>query len=60
MQYPQFHRMVEKLKPGYALPARQEIADKLPMVYEEEYRKCTDDLKNENMPFMRWMVKHSH
>lgn len=29
VQYPQFHRIVEKLKPGYTPPARQEMADKV-------------------------------
>lgn len=31
-------------------PSKQEIANKyLLMVYKEEYRKCVNDLKNENL-----------
>lgn len=48
VEHVQFHRMEEKLKSGYTPPTRQEVANKyLPMVYEGEYRKCANYLKNE-------------
>ncbi len=46
----QFLKMIQTLRPGYIPPSRKGIADKyLDLVYENEYKKCADDLNNETV-----------